>query len=313
MAKSTTTTNQTSSIRAMISSAKAKSKAPSTFKPSSSARSSSTSRTSSRAGRSSSSNRTPSRNRSSSNRSVSRERHSSASVRSRSSNGRSPSRRKDSSNDFLKSPSTPSSAYKSPSTPSPSAHKRSTNASKTPRKSPSYSKRFKSSDIDIVSPTSTVTTASTLSVASPASMKSSKSNHSRDRKVSKSMKALNMENKGIIEPPSIRNISTNEVDYLNCNWLDPSHLETLAKIQAPQMPDEAHKKLHALGVKDKLTEVIDMYPPSQLKAVYVQVCGILKMKPDADFTRSNSAPKIKDTVDTLIWKNRLFLKDFWNR
>ena len=68
------------------------------------------------------------------------------------------------------------------------------------------------------------------------------------------------------------------------------------------MSDEDKTEFAAMDYRCQLSEVIHAYPPSDMKMTYMQICGLLSMKPSTDFFKRPN--KGKDGLEEMIWENR---------
>ena len=199
-------------------------------------------------------------------------------------------------------------------------------SAQSPEKMSPSSKRSKPKSIkknrhELLSPASTVSTASaSLSSpgTSPASAKSSKSNRSRDRKASKSMKSLSMQSNVTLlkeprGPPEIvskaQEVNEEDINILTGNFVDEYHL--MIMLDKKKKLDENEKsELAAMNLKDTIWEVVHAHTPSEMKMVYVQVCGSLSLRASMDFFKS--PVKGKEGLVDIIWDNRKQLNKFYN-
>ena len=68
------------------------------------------------------------------------------------------------------------------------------------------------------------------------------------------------------------------IDYLNCSYTNKNHLQVLIEKKEPKMSDKLKAAFAAMDLMDQLHEVITNHTPSELKMVYMQICGYLSMK-----------------------------------
>jgi len=130
------------------------------------------------------------------------------------------------------------------------------------------------------------------------------------------MKALTMPSdstpsKPLLSPPKIVITtpidSKNTIDFLNCSWTNKYHLQALWEKKTPKLSDKAKKEFAESHLRSQLRQVIHAHPPSDMKMTYIQICGLLSIKPSTDFFKTPN--KGKDGLEDMIWENRTKLTE----
>ena len=74
-----------------------------------------------------------------------------------------------------------------------------------------------------------------------------------------------------------------------------------------KVSNKTKAELLAMDLKSQLMQVIHIHTPSEMRMVYMQVCGLLSFKPLTDFF-FKSSEKRNTRLKGMIWENcKLFI------